>query len=301
MADFTSGFWDWYIIVPVVLGIVWLFVLISRVGGGDTPQPGEQVETMGHVWDEDLEEYNNPLPKWWLNMFYITLIFGVVYLALYPGLGSYKGMLGWTELSQYEAEMAQAEEVYGPIFAKFLEQPLEQVAQDDEALRMGERLFVTYCATCHGSDARGARGFPNLRDGEWLYGNDAATIKQTIAQGRSGVMPPWGAALGDLGVAQMAEYVVSLSGREHDRAQAAQAAPKFAAMCATCHGAQGGGNQSLGAPALNNRVWQYGGSLTAIRESIQNGRNGVMPAHAEFLGEAKVHLLAAYVLSLQDR
>ncbi|MDH3713196.1 MAG: c-type cytochrome, partial [Gammaproteobacteria bacterium] len=190
MADFTSAFWDWYIIVPVVLGIVWLFVLISRVGRGDTPQPGEQVETMGHVWDEDLEEYNNPLPKWWLNMFYMTLIFGVVYLALYPGLGSYKGMLGWTELSQYEKEMAQAEEVYGPIFAKFLERPLEQVAQDSEALQMGERLFVTYCATCHGSDARGARGFPNLRDAEWLYGNEPSTIKQTIAQGRSGVMPP---------------------------------------------------------------------------------------------------------------
>jgi cytochrome c oxidase cbb3-type subunit 3 len=301
MADFTSAFWDWYIIVPVVLGIVWLFVLISRVGRGDMPQPGEQVETMGHVWDEDLEEYNNPLPKWWLNMFYITLVFGVVYLALYPGLGSYKGMLGWTELSQYEAEMAQAEEAYGPIFAKFLERPLEQVAQDSEALQMGERLFVTYCGTCHGSDARGARGFPNLRDGEWLYGNDPATIKQTIAQGRSGVMPPWGAALGDLGVVQMAEYVVSLSGREHDGALAAEAEPKFAAMCATCHGAQGGGNAALGAPALNNRVWQYGGSLTAIRESVRDGRNGVMPAHGEFLGEAKVHLLAAYVLSLQDR
>ena len=301
MADFTSAFWDWYIIVPVVLGIVWLFVLISRVGRGDTPQPGEQVETMGHVWDEDLEEYNNPLPKWWLNMFYMTLIFGVVYLALYPGLGSYKGMLGWTELSQYEKEMAQAEEVYGPIFAKFLERPLEQVAQDSEALQMGERLFVTYCATCHGSDARGARGFPNLRDAEWLYGNEPSTIKQTIAQGRSGVMPPWGAALGDLGVVQMAEYVVSLSGRDHDRVQAAEAEPKFAAMCAACHGAQGGGNSALGAPALNNRVWQYGGSLTAIRQSIRDGRNGVMPAHAEFLGEAKVHLLAAYVSSLQDR
>lgn len=300
MADFTSSFWDWYIIVPTVLGIVWLFYMIAKLSGSEKREPGEQVETMGHVWDEDLEEYNNPLPRWWLNLFYITLIFGVVYLALYPGLGSFKGLLGWTELSQYESEMAEAEAVYGPIFARFLDRPLEQVAQDEEALRMGERLFVTYCATCHGSDARGARGFPNLRDGEWLYGNAPAAIKETIVKGRSGVMPPWGAALGELGVAQMAEYVVSLSGREHDAAQAEAAAPKYAAMCAACHGAQGEGNVALGAPALNNRVWQYGGSLTAIRESIRDGRNGVMPPQG-FLGEAKVHLLAAYVMSLQDR
>ena len=304
MADFTSSFWDWYIIVPTVVGIVWLFYMIVKLSRGNPPQPGEPVETMGHVWDEDLEEYNNPLPRWWLNLFYITLIFGVVYLVLYPGLGSYKSLVGedgWTAVKQYEEEMAKAEETYGPIFAQYLNRPLEQVAQNGEALRMGERLFVTYCATCHGSDARGARGFPNLRDSEWLYGDDAAAIKHSIAQGRNGVMPAWGAALGDLGVVQMAEYVVSLGGREHDRAQAEAAQQKFATMCAGCHGAQGEGNRALGAPALNNRVWQYGGSLTAIRQTIREGRNGVMPAHADFLGEAKVHLLAAYVLSLRDR
>lgn len=301
MADFTSSFWDWFIIVPTVLGIVWLFYMIVKLSRGNRPEPGETVETMGHVWDEDLEEYNNPLPRWWLNMFYITLIFGIVYLVLYPGLGSFTGLRGWTSVGQYEEEMEEAEATYGPIFNQYLDRPLEQVAQNREALRMGERLFVTYCATCHGSDARGARGFPNLRDSEWLYGNDGAAIKQTIVQGRSGVMPPWGAALGEAGVVQMAEYVVSLSGREHDRAQADAAKPQYATLCATCHGAAGEGNTALGAPALNNRVWQYGGSLTAIRESIRDGRNGVMPPHGEFLGEAKVHLLAAYVLSLQDR
>ena len=301
MADFTSSFWDWYIIVPTVLGIVWLFYMIVKLSRGNRPEPGEAVETMGHVWDEDLEEYNNPLPRWWLNMFYITLIFGIVYLALYPGLGSFKGLLGWTGVGQYEQEMAEAEATYGPIFNQYLDRPLEQVAQNREALQMGERLFVTYCATCHGSDARGARGFPNLRDDEWLYGNDGAAIKQTIVQGRSGVMPPWGAALGEAGVVQMAEYVVSLSGREHDPAQADAAKQQYATLCASCHGADGAGNTALGAPALNNRIWQWGGSLAAIRESIRDGRNGVMPPHGEFLGEAKVHLLAAYVLSLQDR
>ncbi len=301
MADFTSGFWDWYIIVPTLLGIVWLVVLVTRFSRGSKTAPGEPVETMGHIWDGDLEEYNNPLPRWWLNLFYITLVFAVVYLALYPGLGSFKGLLGWTEVSQYQEEMALAEETYGPIFARFQNQPLSQVAQDGDALQMGERLFVTYCATCHGSDARGARGFPNLRDSEWLYGADAEAIEHSIAQGRNGVMPAWGAALGEAGVVQMAEYVLSLSGREHDRGQAASAKQKYVTMCAACHGEDGAGNTALGAPALNNRVWLYGGSLTAIRDSIRVGRNGVMPAHQEFLGDAKVHLLSAYVLSLQDR
>ncbi len=300
MADFTSALWEWYIVVPTVLGIVWLSVMVVHLARGRRDVEGEP-QTMGHVWDEDLEEYNNPLPRWWLNLFYVTLVFGVVYLILYPGLGSFPGLLGWSGTGQYDEEMAAAEERYGPLYERYLSQPLERVAQEPEALKMGERLFVTYCATCHGSDARGAVGFPNLRDSEWLYGRDPENVARSIAEGRQGVMPAWGEVLGEVGVVQVAEYVLSLSGREFDASQASAGKARYETLCAACHQLDGSGNPALGAPALNNRIWQYGGSEQAIRQSIRGGRQGVMPAHRDLLGDAKVHLLAAYVISLRDR
>ena len=254
---------------------------------------------MDHRWDDDLVELNNPLPRWWLNLFYITLFFSIGYLALYPGLGTFKGLLGWTSTGQYEREIDIADAKYGPLFKKFQEMSVVAVADDPDARRMGERLFVNYCATCHGSDARGARGFPNLRDNNWLYGGAPETIEQTILDGRSGVMPAWGAALGgDAGVADVAEYVFSLSGRNVDLASAARGQEKFETMCVACHGADGTGNQALGAPNLTDNIWLYGGSGKQVMESIALGRTGVMPPHREFLGEDKVHLLAAYIYSL---
>ena len=297
MADFTSSFWNWYIIIPTVGGIIACFLLIRWLS--TDIKPGEEAKTMGHVWDENLEELNNPLPRWWLGMFYITLIFGSVYLVLYPGLGSFEGLLGWTSKSQYQREIDLADAKFGPLFEKYQSMDIVAVADDANARKMGERLFVNYCATCHGSDARGARGFPNLRDNDWLYGGTPDAIKQTIMNGRSGVMPAWEAALGgEAGVADMTEYVFSLSGRNVDQAAADRGAEKFQSLCVACHGADGTGNQALGAPNLTDNIWLYGGSAARVQETLAKGRNGQMPAHLDFLGEAKVHLLAAYVYSL---
>jgi len=297
MADFTSGFWNWYIIILTVVSIIACFMLVRWLSGEISAE--EKGKEMSHVWDEDLVELNNPLPRWWLNLFYITLIFAIGYLVLYPGLGTFKGMLGWTSTGQYEREIDLADAKYGPLFKKYAEMDIVVVADDADARRMGERMFVSYCATCHGSDARGARGFPNLRDNDWLYGGEPANIQLSILDGRSGMMPGWEAALGgEQGVADVAEYVFSLSGRNVDAAAAERGKTQFTAMCTACHGMDGTGNQALGAPNLTDNIWLYGGTPSSVMESIAKGRNGQMPAHREFLGEEKAHLLAAYVYSL---
>lgn len=261
----------------------------------------EKPDDTTHVWDGDLKEYNNPLPRWWLGMFYITLIFGIVYLALYPGLGTYQGIFGWSSQQSYEAEMAQAEETYGPLFAKYQSQDLIAVSQDAQARKMGERLFLNYCSTCHGSDARGARGFPDLRDNDWLWGSDAETIKLSILDGRRGSMPAWGGPLGGAeGVANMTDYVLSLSGREHDADAAAKGEAQFNIFCVACHGVDAKGNTAMGAPNLTDKIWLHGASRIRISESIDKGRQGIMPAHRNFLGDAKVHLIAAYIYGLSN-
>jgi cytochrome c oxidase cbb3-type subunit 3 len=256
---------------------------------------------MGHKWDGDLEELNNPLPRWWLNMFYITMVWAVVYLLLYPGVGTHPMLLGWSQVKQYNEEMAAAEERYGPIFEQFMSEDIAVVARSPEARKIGRRLFLNYCASCHGSDAGGNPGFPNLRDGDWLYGGSPEAIKTSIMNGRSGVMPPWGDALGEGGVYNVAQYVLSLSGRNVDGSAAKAGEAQFNQFCVACHQVGGIGNQALGAPNLTNGVWLYGGSPKAVEASIAGGRNGLMPPHADFLGEAKVHLLAAYVYSLSNK
>ncbi len=298
MADFTSNFWNWFIIVGVAGGIIAMFWLniwqSERRRGGE-----EKAKPVGHVWDEDLQELNNPLPRWWLNLFYLTLVFGIVYLVLYPGFGTFAGALGWTQVGQYEREMDVAKKKFEPLYEKYLKEDLKTLATNKEALRTGERLFVNYCTTCHGSDARGAKGFPNLRDSDWLYGGEPATIKTSIMTGRQGVMPAWGAALGgNEGVFQVTEYVLSLSGRRVNEEAALAGKAKYQQLCVACHGADGRGNQQLGAPNLTDDIWLYGGSQKSVMETIDKGRSGRMPAHNEFLGEAKSHLLAAYVYSL---
>lgn len=297
MADFTSPFWSLFIAGVSLLSIVALLWFVYAQSSGRKSPRGQSAETMGHTWDGDLAEYNNPMPKWWLNLFYITLFWGLGYLVFYPGLGAYKGLLGWTQTNQYEAEVDAAEDAYGPLFERYAGQPLEALAKDEGALVVGKRLFATYCTQCHGSDAGGARGFPSLVDASWLYGGTPEAIEKSILEGRMGLMPAWGAVIGPDAVHDVASYVESLSGRPVPPADLEAGKKAYATTCIACHGADGKGNVLLGAPDLTDDIWLYGGSRQRIVESIEVGRNGQMPAHGEFLGTAKVHLLAAYVYS----
>jgi len=299
MTSFTDGIWNMLIFVGTVGGIIVLF-LFTRNYSGERPA-GEAAQSTGHKWDGDLEELNNPLPRWWLNMFYITMIWGVVYLLLYPGVGTHSMLLGWSQVKQYDEQMADAEKRYGPIFEQFLSQDVAVVARSPEALKIGRRLFMNYCAACHGSDAGGNPGFPNLRDGDWLYGGAPEAIKASIMDGRIGVMPNWDAALGEEGVKELTQYILRLNGRDSDEAAAKAGEKTFNALCTSCHGKGGVGNQQLGGPSLVDKTWLYGGSPKTIEASIANGRKGEMPPHADFLGEAKSHLLAAYVFSLSNK
>jgi cytochrome c oxidase cbb3-type subunit 3 len=303
MSDFTSGFWNIYIVVLTLIGIVGCGVLLwSQSKHKIVLPPGAkaQTQTTGHMWDEDLTELNTPMPRWWMWLFYITIVFSLAYLVLYPGLGNFAGSLGWKSTEAYQQELKQAEAEYGPLFAKYEQQDLKAVAADPQAHAIGERLFLTYCAQCHGSDARGSKGFPNLTDRDWLHGGEPDVIKTTIMNGRNGVMPSMAAALGsDKDVENVAHYVLSLSGSTSDPIKSVLGKAKFGA-CAACHGADGHGNQAIGAPNLSDRIWLYGGSADTIMETIRKGRNNTMPAFKDFLGEAKVHVLAAYVWSLSN-
>lgn len=295
MADFVSGFWNAYVMVLVFLSIAFcVFVLISN----NKARTSGPVGLHDHIWDETLQEYNNPLPRWWMYMFWITIIFAITYLSMYPGFGNNEGKLGWSARGQWEAEQKAAAEKYGPIFAKFRTMDLNAVAGDKEANAMGQRLFLTYCAQCHGADAKGAKGFPNLTDSDWLYGGEPETIKTTVLGGRQGMMPPFGPALGADGVKDVANYVRSLSGLAHDSLRAQRGKELFAQNCVACHGPEAKGTQALGAPNLTDKTWLYGSSEATIIETVTNGRSNQMPAFKDFLGEDKVHLLAAYVLSL---
>lgn len=297
MNEFTSGFWSWYIIILTVASLVGVAIFLKSQMTRRLA-PGEKAQEMEHKWDGDLVELNNPLPSWWVNLFWITMVFAVVYLVLYPGLGSFKGVLGWTSFGQYNNEISDAKAKYDPIFDKFMSQPVEQVAASAEARDMGQRLFYTYCAQCHGTDAAGAKGFPDLTDKDWQFGGDAESIRVSIADGRMGVMPALGVVLGADGTKQVANYVLSLSGASHDAGMAASGKPLFEANCAACHMPDGKGMTALGASNLTDNVWLYGGSEAAVMESITKGRNGNMPAQLQALGEAKVHLLTAYVYGL---
>lgn len=298
MSDFTSSFWDWYIGVLTLVSIVACGVLLKVMS--IRRAPGSGVDMTGHTWDEDLGEYNNPLPRWWIWLFYITIVFSIVYLALYPGLGSWTGYWNWTSTGQYEAESRRAEEQYGPLFERFSGQDVKVLAMDPEARAIGQKLFLNHCAQCHASDARGSRGFPNLADRDWLWGGDPEAIRVSIADGRTGVMPPLGAVLGEEGAKDAAHYVRSLSGLTSDPLRVARGKEKYAANCAACHGPAGKGNPALGAPNLTDGIWLYGSGEQAIIETITRGRNNQMPAHKDFLSASKIHLLTAYVWGISN-
>jgi cytochrome c oxidase cbb3-type subunit 3 len=297
MSQFTSQFWDVYVAILSVVSIVACALFLKSQSVRKVPGAAP---TTGHTWDEDLAEYNNPLPKWWSWLFYITIVFALAYLVLYPGLGSWRGALGWSQVTQLEQELAAADKRFGPMYEKFAALDVEALAKNPEALAIGQKLFLNNCAQCHASDGGGSRGFPNLTDRDWLWGGDPATIKATITNGRTGTMPPFGPALGEQGVKDVAHYVMSLSGLTHDSLRKARGEPVFKSTCAACHGPEGKGNPALGAPNLTDRIWLHGSGEPTIIETITRGRTGQMPAHKDLLSEAKIHLLTAYVLSLSQ-
>ena len=299
-----TSFWNWYITIlslGTLLALTWL-IFATRKG----QRPDTTDQTMGHTFD-GIEEYDNPLPRWWFMLFLGTLIFGALYLVLYPGLGTWKGVLpgyegGWTQVGQWQREMDRANEQYGPLYAKFAAMPVAEVAKDEQALKMGARLFASNCSVCHGSDAKGAYGFPNLTDHDWLYGGQADTIKTTIMGGRQAAMPAWKDILGEEGIKNVAGYVRSLSGLKNPEGLDIAAGQKtFATNCAACHGAEGKGTQAMGAPNLTDGTWLYGSSFAQVQQTLRFGRNGMMPAQKDMLGNDKVHLLAAYVYSLSQK
>ena len=297
MSDFFSNGWALFISAVTILGLVLCLVLLAiaskrKVMANDN--------STGHVWDEDLREMNNPLPRWWVGLFIITVIFAGVYLALYPGLGTNAGALNWTSQNQYQAEMEKARVAMQPVYAKFVAMPAEQLAKEPQAMAIGERLFANNCAGCHGSDARGSKGFPNLTENDWLYGGSHDKIKESITAGRAGNMPPMAAAVGTAeDVKNVAQYVLSLSGSPHDSVAAGLGKAKFAA-CAACHGPEGKGNQALGAPNLTDKVWLHGWGEQAIVSIVTNGKNNVMPPQARLLSPEQIHVLGAYVWNLSQ-
>ena len=290
-------FWNWWVVlisVGTILACWWLLHWTKGVSERSNDDDG----STGHVWDEDIRELNTPLPRWWLHLFNITIVFALVYLALYPGLGNFSGFLGWTQIGQYDEAMASAAVAQEPVFARFREMDGNALMADAEAREIGGRLFGNNCAMCHGSDGRGAKGFPNLADNDWLWGDSYDTILSSISKGRIGAMPPMGAALGEDGVREVVAHVQQLSGQKADPEMAAAGQARFQMVCMACHGMDGTGNQALGAPNLTDEIWLYGGNPADIEATIVSGRNGNMPAHENLLNEDRRRLLAAYVKGL---
>ncbi|AIJ46385.1 Cbb3-type cytochrome c oxidase subunit CcoP [Comamonas sp. PE63] len=298
MSDFFNNFWSVYIAAVSLIGILGCFLLLVLVARRKVVPSADN--TTGHVWDEDLRELNNPMPKWWMGLFVITVVFSLAYLVAYPGLGSFKGELDWTQYGAYDKEMEKARVDLEPMYAKFVSMPTEEMAKDPQAMAIGERLFMNNCAQCHGSDARGSKSFPNLSDGDWLHGGTPDKIKETITNGRIGVMPPMAAAVGSAeDVRNVAHYVLSLSGSPHDAVKASQGKSKFVA-CAACHGMDGKGNQALGAPNLTDDIWLHGWGESVIVDMVNHGKMNEMPAQKDKLTEAQIAVLASYVWGLSN-
>jgi cytochrome c oxidase cbb3-type subunit 3 len=299
MSDFTSNFWSVYVAGITAVSILACLLLLWF--SGKTKAMTSHDNTTGHVWDGDLREMNNPLPRWWVWLFIITCVFSVAYLVMYPGFGSFGGKLGWSSHGQWQAEVDKGNKDVAPIYAKFAAMKPEDLGKDAQAMAIGDRLFMNNCAQCHGSDARGSKGFANLTDGDWLWGGNADAIKETLVKGRIGNMPPMAAAVGSADdVRNVAHYVMSLSNAPHDSVKANLGKEKFAA-CAACHGADGKGNIAMGAPNLTDNIWLHGFGENAIVAMINNGKVNVMPAWEAKLTPEQIHVLTGYVLNLSAK
>jgi cytochrome c oxidase cbb3-type subunit III len=292
VSDFVNNGWSIYIAAVTIVGLLgclWLLFVASR----GTVMAADN--STGHVWDENLKEMNNPLPMWWMVLFILTVLFAGAYLVLYPGLGNAAGTLGWSSRGAYVAEQDKSKAAMAPVYARFAAMPVEALAADPGAMSIGERLFINNCSACHGSDAKGSKGFPNLTDADWLHGGGFEKIVETIQNGRQGMMPPMGAAVGGADdVRNLANYVLSLSGSPHDPVAGQLGKAKFA-VCSACHGVDGKGNQALGAPNLTDKIWLHGWGEAAITAMVNNGKTNVMPAQGGRLTPEQIRVLGAYV------
>lgn len=287
-----SAFWHWFVIAITVASIVGcLWLLFSQSRGKTGPETT-------HTWDDDLTEYNNPLPRWWLNLFIITTVFGIGYLAFYPGLGNVTGRLGWSSQQEMQVRLDEITARRQAQFAKLGTLSVAQLAHNDTALSLGRAIFVANCAGCHGTDARGAIGFPDLTDGDWLYGKAPEAVLASIEQGRGGQMPPFNGALTPEKIEALLAFLPHWSDPELDDVRREAGMRAYAGTCAACHGADGLGNVAIGAPNLTDEVWLWGGRREQIRETILFGRKNSMPAHAPLLSPEEMRVVAGYVLSL---
>jgi len=294
-----NSFWNGFVIIITVGSILACWWLLHWTKG-ISDRKGDDVGSTGHVWDEDLTELNTPLPRWWLHLFNITIVFALVYMVLFPGFGNFAGVLGWTQEGRYEDEVAAANQALEGVYARYRDMDTAALQGDSDAMATAGRLFRQNCAMCHGSDGRGARGFPNLADDNWQWGGSHEQIMATLASGRMAAMPPWVAVLGEEGVTEVVNYVLQLSGQQADPQLASAGQARFQTVCMACHGMDGKGNPALGAPDLTDATWLYGGDAADIEYALRNGRNGVMPAFGETLSEERRKLLAAYVQGLSD-
>jgi cytochrome c oxidase cbb3-type subunit 3 len=297
MSDFVNSGWSIFVAALTIVGLLaclWLLVAASK------RQVMADDNTTGHVWDGDLREMNNPLPRWWMILFVLTVLFAGAYLVLYPGLGNAAGTFNWTSAKQLQDEQAKAQAAMTAVYADLNTASVEQLAKNPKAMAIGERLYLNNCSQCHGSDAKGSKGFPNLTDGDWLYGGSHEKIIESIVQGRQGNMPPMAAAVGTAtDVTNVANYVLSLSGSPHNALAAELGRPKFA-VCAACHGADGKGNQALGAPNLTDKIWLHGWGEELIVGMVNNGKVNVMPSQAARITPEQIRVLAGYVWSLSQ-
>ena len=302
MSDFINGFWPWYVGAISLVSILACALLLWIAGKAkvQSHSGASDDNTTGHVWDENLRELNNPLPRWWMWLFILTVIFGLAYLIIFPGLGSYEGAAKWSTQGEHKDDMAKMQVQLAPLYAEFSAKSVEELARDPRALAVGERQFMNTCSQCHGSDGRGSKSYPNLTNGNaaWMGERSAAHIVQTVSNGRTGMMPPMAAALpGPSDITDVAHYVLSLSGSPSNEVKAFNGKQKFAA-CAACHGLDGKGNKAIGAPNLTDDYWLHGWGEAAIVNIIKNGKNNVMPAQAPKLSADQIHVVAAYVLSM---
>ena len=302
MSDFVNSFWPWYVAAISLVSILACALLLWIAGKAkvNAHSGAGSDNTTGHVWDENLSELNNPLPRWWMWLFILTVIFGLAYLLIFPGLGSFQGTAQWSTRAEHKDDMARMEAQVAPLYTEFATKSVESLARDPRALAIGERQFMNTCAQCHGSDGRGSKSYPNLTNANsaWLGERGAAHIVQTVSKGRTGMMPPMAAALpGETDITDVAHYVLSLSGSPFNEVKALNGKQKFG-VCAACHGMDGKGNKTLGASNLTDDYWLHGWGEAAIVSMIKNGKTNVMPAQAPKLSADQIHVVAAYVLSI---